>query len=633
MARYIPYASHYNASTFFYGGQSSDEAIGTPASFSYSRALEHRRNPSQLTVLPGPRQLSQGVVTDLIMNINQVRSGLRYAFGNTGNVYKIDASNNITYVDKISSGSDGMLYRTDADAIYFAGQTRIHRYYPISGTPTFDVTLGPSKSTDTACYRTGGAATYTVPTTLSEGDQCTFQPDIEPLYSVKVKVVTKGTGSLTLALHDGLNNTLASSTVSASSVVNGQVEFVFGAQIRAFVKPNARTYHFHLTSTVADTTVTTATAGQLSTADYEVWAYRLVQTVNGFHPMAQFQQFTCIGNGNYLAVWEPLSDTDPPNSEFLRHRLTFPAGFEVCGVTPTDEFLVIACAKYSSDGTKDFQEGKLFYWDGFGTTYNYVIDVSAGAPEGIYTHENMPYFFVNGTLCCHAGGKEITKVRTMANTDTSYQKKTDSTHVNPNMLAVRDGLLMAGYPSSTNNTAIEHGVYVWGSLEKNFPKTFNYGYVPSTMQSDTHNTDGTRQLGCVRNFGDEMYMSWKDGTAYGLDIIDSFCDPAPIFKFRARRFDGGSPYRDKTALKLAIATDPLPANTTLTAVSRINNDSYKNGQSLATGGMKLMSPVPSPKNFKRITYGFDGTCSAGSTTPSIYAMVLEYKPLIEQMSL
>jgi hypothetical protein len=135
--KYVPYlASHFVPIQQFYGGQSSDEAIGTPASFSYSRALDHRRNPSQLSVLPGPRQLSQGVIQDLILNIVQVKDGTRYGYGDQGNIYKLSTSNVLTYFNKLPTGSDGCLYRSDNDAIYFATQTDVRRMYPISGTPT-----------------------------------------------------------------------------------------------------------------------------------------------------------------------------------------------------------------------------------------------------------------------------------------------------------------------------------------------------------------------------------------------------------------------------------------------------------------------------------------------------------------
>lgn len=606
----------------FYGGRSSDPAIGTPASFGYDQALEFRRNPSQLTVLPGPRKI--GDVNDLILNMVQVQSGTRYAYGDQGYFYKVDTSNVVTYVSKLSDGSDGLLYRSDSDAIYAATATTIRRFYPISGTPSFDVTYGPSRSTDSHAYVSGGTKTYSVPVTLDEAQACSFQPDIEPFYSVKVNVAVKGTGDWTLTLHDGLNNVLSTSTVLNANISSGLAEFVFPSQVRGLVKPNARTYHYHLTSTIAGGSVVCSTQDSLTGADFELWAYRLVDTVNNLHPIAQFQQFTCIGNGNYLAVWEPLSDSNPPNNEFQRHRLVFPAGFEVCGLAVTDEFLVIACEKRSTDGTKDFQEGKLFTWDGTAQTYNQVIDVAGGSPEGILTHENYPYFMVNGTLCAWPGGTNIVKVRTLANTDTAYRNAVDNTTMYPNMMTIKDNLLHLGYPSSTTSTAIEHGVYTWGALEKNYPETFGYGYVISTQTK--LNTAGTLQLGCVRNFGDEMYISWKDGSSYGLDIVDSFCDSAPVFKFRARRFDAGEAFKQKEALRTGVYTDTLPVGVTITPVYSIDGAAEVPSAPMGVGDTQAISAI-STGLFKRIVFGFDGTCS-GTVSPTIYSNALQWNPLL-----
>jgi hypothetical protein len=635
MSQNRDYGSHLVPISHFYGGMSSDEAIGIEASFYYSRALDHRRNPSQLSVLPGARQLNQGVVQDLILNMVQTKDGTRYGYGDSGYIYKINTSNVLTYFNKLATGSDGCLYRSDSDAIYFATQTDIRRLYPISGSPALDVTYEASKSSDTLAYRSGGTSTYTIPLVIDETQKLSFTPDIEPFYSQKVNVVAKGTGNVTMTLHDGLNNTLATVTVTAANMAAGLVEFLYTSQIRALVKPNGRTYHLHFSSTVADTTIASSTSGSLSTADYELWAYRLVDTVNNFHPMVQFLQYNCIGNGNYLAVWEPISDDSPSNSEFQRHRLTFPSGFEVCGLAVTNEFLVIACAKYSTDGTKDFQEGKLFIWDGTAQTYNQVIDVSGGAPEGIKTKDNMPWFVVNGKLCVWTGGNNITQVRKLASLDNAYNSIVDNTRIYPNMLTVKDNMLHIGFPSSTNNTTIEHGVYIWGSLDKNFPETFNYGYVPSQMQTINTNSGGNLKLGCVKSFGDEMYISFRDSTgSYGLDIVDNSSTPAPIFKFRARRFDASIPYRDKIAVKQAIVTAALNSGVTLAAVASIDGGAYATGQSQSTSGVKLVSPIDRPNNFKRIIIGFDGTCSSAVTSsPVIYSQVLEYKGLENQASL
>lgn len=631
MTRFIPYQLHQVPIQQFYGGQSSDEAIGTAASFSYSRAMEHRKNPSQLSVLPGPRKISAGVIQDLILNMVQVRDGTRYAYGDTGMIYKIDTSNVVTYLNKLPAASDGELYRADSDAVYFATQNDLRRYYPVSNNPTFDQVYGPSKSIDSAAYMTGGTSTYTVPLGIDEGQFVSFQPDIEPFYSNKVNVIAKGTGNVTLTLHDGVNNVLATTTITAANMTAGLVEFIYSSQIRGLVKPNARTYHFHLTSTIADTTVA-CTDGTLLTADFELWAYRLIDTVNNFHPMAQFEQFILIGNERYLAVWEPLTDSNPPNNEFQRHRLTFPPGFEVCGIAVTDEFAVIACEKRSTNGNKDFQEGKLFLWDGTAQTYNQIIDVAAGSPEAIQSLDNYPYFIVNGVLCAWAGGKDIIKVRSIANLTNTYSGIIDNTHAYPNMMDIKDGMLHMGYPSITTNTTIEHGVSVWGTLEKNYAASYNFGYVASAHQ--TTDTGTGIQLGCVRNFGDEMYISWKaaDGS-YGLDIVDNLCTPAPVFKFRARRFDAGAVYKDKQALKMSLVTTAIPSGVAIDMTHRIDSGADIGHETLPTGSTLATSNI-SQGIFKRIVYGFDGTCSSAVTSsPLIYCETLQYNPLIDRASL
>lgn len=607
----------------FYSGQSTDEAIGSKASFSYARALEFRRNPSQLTVLPGARKISEGIVQDLILNIVQVDSGDRYAFGDTGKFYKINTSNVVTSVSStMTNGTDGLLYRSDSDAIYAATNNTIERFSPVSGTPTFDQTYGESKSIE--AIATGGAATYTVTTSINEAQSCSFTPDIEPFYSIKVKVVAKGTGDWTLTLHDGLDTVLAAKTITNANLTNGTLnEFVFDNPVRGYVKPNARTYHFHLTSTVGDGTVQVATASTLSTADYELWAYRLVETTNGLHPIAQFLQYTLIGNGNYLAVWEPVSPNDPPNNEFQRHRLTFPTGFEVCGIAATDEFAVIACEKRSSDGTKDFQEGKLFLWDGTAQTYNQIVNVSGGSPDSIFTYNNYPYFFVNGTLCAYLGGSNIVQIRPMANTGVDYRDASDTTRTYPNMMTVRDNILHLGFPSVTNSTTIEHGVYTWGTLNKDYPSSFGYGYVIST--GTNLNTAGTLKMGCVRNFGDELYMTWKDGTSYGLDLVDSYSDPAPIAKFRARRFDAGATRKQKKALRMAIDTKAIPANVTVTPISKIDDKAEVEYSAMSQGDTEVISTIQDGL-FKRITIGFDIECS-GTDSPTIYSDTLLWNPM------
>lgn len=614
----------------FYGGVATDEKLGVKYSHAYSRALDFRKKPSQMSVLPGARKISANTVKDLIQNIVQAPDGTRYAVGDQGFVYRISTSNVVTVLGNIDSGAHGMEYRADTDSVYIASAQTVSRIKTVSTAPNLQpAKYATSESTDSKASRKDGAQTYTVPTAIDESsvNKCEFLPDIEPFYSAKVEVVAKGTGDWTLTLHDAENTTLGSATVTSASLINGELaEFVVSTPVRMLVKPNARTYHFHLTSTVADGTIACATKDDLNTADFRIVATRLVNSSNGFHPIVNFQQYTCIGNERYLSAWEPLSD-DPTNAEWQRHRLTFPPGYEVCGLASTDEFLVIACEKRSTNASKDFQDGKLFFWDGQATTYNFFIDVPEGSPQSVFTYQNLVYMIINGSLCVHTGGKNITKVRTLPNTDSEFSDASDDTIVYPNMLAVRRNILMIGYPSSTTNTSLEHGVYSWGSIDKNYPQVFGYNY---TMSTATRTYDGVNALrvGCVRSFGDELYLSWRDDSKsfkYGLDIVDNNSDPASTASWESLIFDGGAVFKRKNALRFRIDTKTLPSGVTITPKYKLDRASSWSYGTEFTSGTSSITNLGN-KAFREIQYGFDVACT-GTTTPEILSVAFEFDPL------
>ena len=549
----------------FYGGISTDEKIGIEHSHAYSRAVDFRKKPGRLSPLPEAVRIGSNNIVDLIQQIVQTNDGTRYGLGDQGNFYKIDTSNGVVVEAKLDNGATGMLYRKDVDELYCTSLKTVSRYGKFATSPTMSVNkYAESVSTDDACTLSGGTESYTVPTTIAENatGMQEFEADIEPLNKIRVKVNTKGTGNWTLTLHDDANNLLGTSTVATANITSGQyLDFSVTTPLRLYIKPSARTYHFHLTSTVADGTVFCSTASDLNTCDYDIWADRLVSPNNGLHPMVQFLQYNCIGNERYLSVWEPLSDT-PSNLEWNRHRLDFGSGYEVCGLTTTDEYLVIAVERRSSSTSKDFQEGKLFFWDGLSEAYNFSIDVNEGSPESLYTYQNLVYLVVNGALYVWAGGKNIVKVRTLLGTDTELSSTSDTTRVYPNMMAVRRGILTVGYPSITSSTAIEHGVFSWGSIDKNYPMSFGNNYCISTKTRFYAGGNALR-IGSVRSFGDSLYISWRDdsqqaGFRYGLDVINNSSPPASEGTWEARIFDGEAVFKQKIAQDMKLTCSSIP---------------------------------------------------------------------------
>lgn len=604
----------------FDGGWSSDPQLGSRYSFAYSQHLDFRKKPSQLTVLPRTTEEGNGVITDLIQNTVMDLSGNIYALGDQGNFYRRTAAGVWSSEAKLDDGNFGLSYRSDVDKIFIVSSKAISEYSPISSSPNVKLNkYGSSASADSGATLSGGTNTHTLQTSITEDirRKQDFTCDIEPIAKIRVQVSAKGTGNWTLTLHDALNNTLATSTVNNASITSSRyLDFEFSSQVRIYVKPNARTYHFHLTSTVADGTVYCSESGNLNTCDFTVYADRLIDTRNGMHPMMTFLQYELIGNGNYLSVWEPLSD-EPGNTEFLRHKLTFPAGYEVCGIDRYQEYAAIACEKKTDAGNP--QEGIIFFWDGLSSTYNYFITVPEGSPYSMHSYKDVLYYEAGGSWYAYAGGSPI-KIRTLPDTDSEYSDTTDTTITYPYMATVRRGVHLFGFPSYTTNQSLEHAVYSYGATSKDYPDSFGLNHTIST--GTILNASGNLRLGHIKSYGDTLLVSWRDGSDYGLDKVDNNSDPYATASWESLFYDDNSPFKEKTGLYLVATFDALPPDAQLTLKYRTEREGAWTTSVAFTSAntpKNIAKMTITPKRFVELQKGFDLVVS-GSQTPIITSL-------------
>lgn len=609
----------------FYGGQSIDQQLGSKGQYWYGRHIDHRKNPTQFTVLPGTAPTTSGVVTDLVLDMAVVPSGAKFAVGDTGNIYRITSAGVWSKFGALSEASGaGLLYRPDVDMAYISGQTGIARIKTIATTPLLDANFFQrGRSTASTCYKTGGINTYVPVGTINETavNMRTFIMDIEPLYSIKIKVLTKGIGDWTLTLHDDANNSLGTVTVTNANLTNSALnEFVFSTPVRLQISNNnytsvssgGRTYHFHITSTAADGTLATTTASSLADCDMEPWANALVTTRNTYHPIYQFANMTLIGNERYVASYEPLQD-QPTTADFLRHRLTFPPGYEVCGYAQLDLYVAIAAEKRSSSGS--FQEGKIFLWDGIQTTYNRYWDVPEGSPESLSGEKNIITYISGGDLYRSAGSQPI-KVRHFRNTDSEFSGVSDTTHAPVHGMTVRRGVLLIGYPFSTTNQSLEHGVYSFGHVSSQYPESWGFSYTMSSG-SVLNNGSNNLRIGMVKNFSDTLYISWRDdsqSSKYGVDIVNNSSAPAPDFDFQDLiRFP--TPWKQKELHKVLAVFNALPSDCSVRVKYKLDGEaSWHYGEYVTNGATFAVMNVPNGR-CSSFEVGCEGT--VGTTTPAI----------------
>lgn len=703
--------------TEFYGGLSTDDKIGIENSYADGICLDVRKSPSQMSVLPQARELpDSGTITGLITAMCQTKDGTIWGLDEDGKLYSIDSDYNIAKINTpASSTGHGLVYSQQKDALVFTdGDAGIYTYGHIINPRNNARTVTQfSEMDDFSEYVVNSitknyagnyisnpdiprndAGTYgnvtennpvyydfSCPTTISENenDKALFLPALSPIIKIGVYVKTKGAGTLKVVVHDINDNVVAESgTVAASSITAGTYcEFTVvpnpsdiegpGNQFEPTPWSGATLeaggeYHIHVVASTNDYVLQTVTTdansnaslyyGMRLTAKGKILAY----TFNGKHPITIGDKIY-IGNGRYLAEMGPgpydaLTDTD-----YIPNRLRLDDGYEVCSIASTDEYVVIGAEKFSTDSSRGFQNGMIYFWDGQSDNPNFYIECPMGSPHAMFNYQNILYIIINGALYAYTGGKELIKVRTMRGTDTEYTGENTIHDVYPNMMAVRREIMMVGFPSWTTSQKTRFGIHGWGAIDKNFPNCFTYNYaVPSTTQGQYNTDDQTLRIGCVYNFGDTLFYGYEVTTTThpegaepvttvdpSLAVVDNLCGAATSFYWQSLVYDAGSPILEKSALRIGLYFNALPTGCTLTPIYRIDDGAvdfdgvesimiggkkwYK-GTKTATAGMKEVTCEVGGTGTKRIhefQCGFIGTTTNGMIPPVIKQVVAEVK--------
>lgn len=516
--------------------------------------------------------------------------------------------------------------------------------------------------TESDVVRSAGTQNVEVKTSVSEAeaDKILYLPSAIPIAKIGVRFTAKGSGTVRIEIHDENDNIVASSlSMDAGDVsTDGYTDFMVRPNPANDPSPSNQftctpwagdtadagaVLHIHIVASSSGYTVRSSVAGSLwLTADITSTAYILHETFNKKHPIAVYDKLY-IGNGRYVATKEssPLNYLD--DTLFIQDALRLDDGFEVCSFGSSDEYLMIGAEKYSAGSTRGFQAGRIYFWDRQTEGPNFYIDCNMGSPKAIYNFGNIVYIIIAGALYAYTGGKELVKVRTLKGTDTEYSGRNSVTEVYPNMMAIRREVLMIAFPSHTTAYSIRHGVYAFGSIDKNYPNCFTYNYkIPGATTSETldqHNSDNQQlRIGCVYNFNDTLFYSYEvenlqTGTSrVALAVVDNDSGTSTTYLWKSLQYDAGSPAFQKMALRVGIYFDPLPADTTITPIYRIDDGEWQTGPATAVAGDRYIT-CEINKRFHELQYGFVGTTGNDLLTPVIKQVSAEIRVLNEEAKL
>lgn len=655
--------------TAFYGGKGTDRKIGIKNSFGDAECLDARKNPSQMTVLPGARKLSDSDLASLIVAMTQTPDGVRWGIAKDGKLYKIDNDNDITLAATLPNWENGtfgdLAYWRLTDILYITGIDRIYAYTNATRNEPSEVktvTAAASKyptvakilvknrldkwiggTVDRWSFKNGTNGSYQLQTSLQETDAhtCIFLPDQSPMVRIGVKFLAKGNGTVTLTVHDPQHRVMATKTIDASQVTTtGLTYFDFDQTRLGEVKNFGTEYHIHLYASSGGFTVESYETGRLYGLHFKYYAALLENTRRKVHPIINWLgSKLVIGNGQYLVDWLPSGLNEIDESEFDRHRAIVETGMEITSLTTNDEYVVAGCEKVSSVPGRAFQEGMLGFWDGYADALNFKIDTPMGEPKSLYTYQNITYAVIDGAIYAYTGGKQLIKTRTLNDSQSEYTNTRDATDVYPKCMAVRRGILLMAYPSITTLKTMRHGIYSWGSVDKNYPNSFYYSYdIPET--TGNYNSDDQKlEIGGIWNYGDTLYYSYSvtdthtNTTTYNMAIIDNESRPARKFKYESLKYDGGAPWTEKMAMRVGVTFSKLPAGVKITPKYRVDGGEWVYGTYSAKQG-DIEVKLEINKRFREIEFGFDGETSDTNTiSPRIISVQANVRSLGEERKL
>lgn len=197
-------------------------------------------------------------------------------------------------------------------------------------------------------------------------------------------------------------------------------------------------------------------------------------------------------------------------------------------------------------------DGWLFSWDGFadswifkrpaqGPSVNAMLPLEGGMVLQVGTQGHLRFF--------------------------NYFEVSPLTQIIHSGWAYPDG--MSEYntiPHIGMNGGTINGVYSIGRLNKNDVVALNLEYIPS------HGKITGTEIGSIWKDGTDLYVSWKDNTTYGIDIIDTANKATAVWE--SLESDLKRPDMEKVVrhLKL-VAKDPIPTGCTVVPKIKASADS------------------------------------------------------------
>lgn len=384
------------------------------------------------------------------------------------------------------------------DYLIWATEKRLHRI-PISGLSDWSTNVEEDwvhlnlEQDDIG----GSGAEYTLGTSIAETatHKQTFTSYRSPIESVGVNIDTVGTGNWTVTIHDENDTSLGSVTIANGSLTTGWNVFEFSSVLYPVI---GSTYHIHITSTVADGKVETATASDLEDGNVRIYT----TSDPSFHPMIVLNSVLYIGDRHFVHQVDGVT---------FSHRaldINPPLRIKSFGYIKTD----LLIGTYVNDNVNNT---KIYRWNTYSVSFSSSDPIPEVGINAFFESDNLVFVQagISGNIYMYNGEQ----LETFKRIPGEYSP-TKTAVVHPNAVANLSGLMLFGLSNLSGNPT-EQGVYVFGRNDRKYPHVLDLSFPISERSAGAFVTSSI-EIGAILVMGFDVFVSWKNGSTYGVDKLD-----------------------------------------------------------------------------------------------------------------
>jgi hypothetical protein len=238
-----------------------------------------------------------------------------------------------------------------------------------------------------------------------------------------------------------------------------------------------------------------------------------------YHPMLEVYNNLLIGDGKHVAQLDALG-------VFTGNKLPIFGDEQVVKLTFNGSVI-----KVYSQRTANVDYGRSYLWNGTSGSYQEFLPWP-GAIHSAGSLHNLDYVLAGRIPTLYASnGYNIQPLTQLP----GFARGSSGTF-NHNAMTAVDSTILFGSVNGGTNT-LNRGIWSFGRKNKDYPQVLNNEY-------STSNGSASDLIGAVHVSNGKVYMGWKNGTTYGIDVTDN-STYAATGELVSRAWDGGYAYVKK----------------------------------------------------------------------------------------